>query len=146
MAGIEIISRSAGDPAVAWRGRRRIMTHTHTHSGRPDHGGTVKPPENYRCLAAWAAARGIDAIGMGSPYTPKSAARFAYYEGPGLKEYYSPTFDRSEIRRARVQDCPPRESTGEPVCRADKHVVYFLPNVAGARLAGPKPPNETARQ
>jgi hypothetical protein len=40
MAGIEIISRSAGDPAVAWRGWRRIMTHTHTHSGRV----TVVPP------------------------------------------------------------------------------------------------------
>jgi hypothetical protein len=99
MAEIEVISRTpAADPAAAWRGWRRVMTHTHTHSGRPDHGGMVKPPDNYRRLAAWAAARGIHAIGMGSPYTPESARRFAYYEGPGLKEYYSPAFDKKGVR------------------------------------------------
>ena len=98
MASAEVLSRTPADPAAAWRGWRRVMAHTHTHSGRPDHGGTVKPPENYRRLAAWAAARGIDAIGMGSPYTPREAARFAYYEGPGLKEYYSPAFDKKSLR------------------------------------------------
>jgi hypothetical protein len=98
MASVEVLSRTGADPAAAWRGWRRLMTHTHTHSGRPDHGGVVKPPENYRRLAAWAAARGIDAIGLGSPYTPREAARFAYYEGPGLKEYYAPTFDKKSLR------------------------------------------------
>jgi hypothetical protein len=98
MASVEVLSRTGADPAAAWRGWRRLMTHTHTHSGRPDHGGVVKPPENYRRLAAWAAARGIDAIGLGSPYTPREAARFAYYEGPGLKEYYAPTFDKKSVR------------------------------------------------
>lgn len=96
---VEVLSRTPDrDTDAAWRPWRRVMTHTHTYSGRADHGGTIAPPENYRRLAEWAAARRIDALGMGSPYTPKSAARFQYYMTEGLAEYYAPTFNKRGVR------------------------------------------------
>lgn len=79
----------------AWRA---VVTHTHTYSGRADHGGANRPPGSYRRLAAWARARGIDAIGMGSPWTPANAAAYAKYEGPCRDDYYGGRVDVQALR------------------------------------------------
>lgn len=86
-------ARSACWPA----GWRSVLCHTHTYSGRDDHGGPVKPPESYRQLAAWAQRVGIDAIGMGSPYTPRSAQTYGRYDGRDRDAYYAPSFDPRSV-------------------------------------------------
>lgn len=83
-----------------WRASwKSVLTHTHTYSGRADHGGTVQPPESYRRLARWTAARGIEALGMGSPYTPGSASTYQRYDGKERDTYYAPHFDRKRVRQ-----------------------------------------------
>src|SRR5688500_4955486 len=78
-------------------GWRSVLCHTHTYSGRDDHGGPVKPPESYQRLADWAQRCGVDAIGMGSPYTPSSAQVYGRFDGKERDLYYSPTFDRRSV-------------------------------------------------
>jgi hypothetical protein len=75
-----------------------ILTHTHTYSGRPDHGGTCLPPASYEAIVHWARRCGIDAIGMGSPYTPKSACTYHRYDGEERGRYYRPDFDKLAVR------------------------------------------------
>ena len=77
---------------------RAIMTHTHTFSGREDHGGTIRPPQSYARLAAWARKRGIDALGMGSPYTPVANREYHRYDGDESQVYYAPGFDQLAVR------------------------------------------------
>ncbi|MEX0746007.1 MAG: hypothetical protein WD118_10445 [Phycisphaeraceae bacterium] len=90
---------STGREAVAWRGWRKVLTHTHTYSGRADHGGVVRPPESYRQLAAWAHQQGIDALGMGSPYTPGSARTQGRYDGDERDRYYNGEVDPRQVHQ-----------------------------------------------
>src|SRR5690606_35513241 len=81
-----------------WQRFHRVMTHTHTYSGRADHGGTVKPPRSYRMLARWAERMGIEAIGMGSPYTPETVEAHHRFDRKTPHLYYSdPTFDQRSL-------------------------------------------------
>lgn len=93
--------RVAARPAGAGRawppGWRRVLCHTHTHSGRADHGGPVRPPESYARLAAWCVRLGIDALGMGSPYTPASAETYHRYDGPERDRYYAGEVERGAV-------------------------------------------------
>jgi hypothetical protein len=57
----------------------------------------VKPPESYRNLAAWAKRIGIGALGMGSPYTPKTAQTYELYDETHRDHYYSPSFDHRSV-------------------------------------------------
>ncbi|MEX0777939.1 MAG: hypothetical protein WD042_19730 [Phycisphaeraceae bacterium] len=84
----------------AWRQRwRRVLTHTHTYSGQSDHGGTIMPPESYYRLAHWALAAGIDAIGMGSPYTPATSELQRRYDGAERDAYYNGQVPAQSLRR-----------------------------------------------
>lgn len=82
-------------------GRRlcRVLTHTHTYSGRDDHGGTIAPPESYRRLAEWVRAHGIDAVGMGSPYTPATAETQHRYDGVDRDAYYGGLLPTQPLRQ-----------------------------------------------
>ena len=80
-----------------WLGYHRVLNHTHTYSGRSDHGGTVRPPESYIKLAQWTKRVGIDALGMGSPYTPASAANYRKYDRQDIETYYNPSFDHRSV-------------------------------------------------
>lgn len=75
----------------------KTLTHTHSYSGRDDHGGTIRPPESYSNLAAWCNRCGIDALGMGSPYTPRTAANYARFDGDDRDVYYRPDFDKQAL-------------------------------------------------
>ncbi|MEX0777679.1 MAG: CehA/McbA family metallohydrolase [Phycisphaeraceae bacterium] len=86
-------------PVRAARQWRRVLTHTHTYSGRADHGGAVAPPEAYHRLVDWALAQGVDAIGMGSPYTPATANMQRRYDGADRQAYYSGEVNPSELRQ-----------------------------------------------
>ncbi|MEX0776280.1 MAG: hypothetical protein WD042_11295 [Phycisphaeraceae bacterium] len=66
-----------------------MLTHTHTFSGRADHGGTVTPPQSYERLVAWAGRHHIDLVGMGSPYTPVSSSHHQRYDGAQRDHYYA---------------------------------------------------------
>src|SRR5690606_8445057 len=78
-----------------WRHFHRVLTHTHTYSGRADHGGTVPPPRSYRMLARWAERMGIAAVGMGSPYTPGTVAAHHRFDREAPELYYNnPSFDQ----------------------------------------------------
>jgi hypothetical protein len=83
-------AKTAAADAITWRS---VLCHTHTYSGRDDHGGPVRPPESYQRLAAWARELGVDAIGMGSPYTPRSAVNHGRFDGDDRDIYYSDSFD-----------------------------------------------------
>jgi hypothetical protein len=87
----------ASDRANTWRGWRSVLGHTHTYSGRDDHGGPVQPPESYARLARWADQCGADAVGMGSPYTPKSAATYGRFDEGERDVYYRPDFDKLSV-------------------------------------------------
>jgi hypothetical protein len=78
-------------------GWKSVLCHTHTYSGRDDHGGPVQPPESYRRLTEWAQRCGVDAIGMGSPFTPRSAKTYDRYDGAERDVYYSPEFDPTSV-------------------------------------------------
>jgi len=75
----------------------KVFTHSHTFSGRGDHGGTERPPEAYANLAAWCGRCGIDAVGMGSPYTPATAGNYARFDGDEREVYYHPEFDKRAL-------------------------------------------------
>ncbi len=82
-----------------WKAFHRVLTHTHTYSGRDDHGGTVQPPHSYRMLADWAERMGIEAIGMGSPYTPGLVHAYQRFDAHAAHRYYGdPSFDRLSVR------------------------------------------------
>lgn len=89
MAAARLVATSAERREEELSLWRSVLTHTHTYSGRADHGGARRPPGSYRRLAAWARESGVDALGMGSPWTPRNAADFAKYEGPRLAGYYA---------------------------------------------------------
>ena len=79
-----------------------VYTHSHTYSGRDDHGGTLQPPENYRRLAEFCAARQVAALGMGSPYEPVTAREHAFYEGAGLADYLGGKVNQEELCRREL--------------------------------------------
>lgn len=94
---VQVLSEkpAAGDRRP--EGWRSVLTHTHTYSGQDDHGGTVRPPQSYERLAEWACHRGIDALGMGSPYTPKAAQTYKRYDGPECSHYYGGGVDPATV-------------------------------------------------
>jgi len=57
-----------------------------------------------RTLVAWCCQNGIRAAGIGSPWTPLSAAHYRQYEGPDRDLYYSDDFEpRSVMDREDIQ-------------------------------------------
>jgi hypothetical protein len=67
---------------------------SHTHMTR----GSLQPPESHRGLVAWCRTHGIDAIGVGSPWTPANEATYLRYEGPDRALYYSGAVDQRGLR------------------------------------------------
>ena len=95
---VTALPRTEVTPTVPWTARwSGILTHTHTYSGRSDHGGTIRPPESYKRLSEWARRLGVSAIGMGSPYTPKSSERLSRYDEEQRDVYYAPGFDHGSV-------------------------------------------------
>ena len=81
-------------PVTVLRGAswRTVLTHTHMFSGE------LRPPASYRNLAKWAAAAGIDALGVGSPFTPETAAMYGKFEEESRGLYYSGDFDPQSVK------------------------------------------------
>jgi len=102
-----------------------VMTHTHTYSGRSDHGGTVSPPQSYHMLVRWAERMGIRAMGMGSPYTPASVVDYRRfdYEAPHLY-YNNPSFDYRSVRA----DDEIARMLEEINAIADGRILFYLDN------------------
>lgn len=97
-AMLEQLEERTEQHALKWpQGWRSVLSHTHTYSGRDDHGGSVPPAEAYQQLASWTARCGIDAVAMGSPYTPKSASNYGKYDGPDRDRYYRSDFDKLSV-------------------------------------------------
>jgi hypothetical protein len=93
------VCREAAAHGNRWQAFHRVMTHTHTYSGRDDHGGTTQPPLSYRGLADWAERMGIEALGMGSPYTPGLVHAYRRFDVESPHLYYNdPSFDRLSVR------------------------------------------------
>lgn len=92
------ISQSPAEQRDLSQDYARVMTHTHTFSGKADHGGVVPPPRSYVMLSQWAKQLGIDAIGMGSPYTPTSAVTYGMYDRELNELYHSRSFDQLSVR------------------------------------------------
>ena len=84
---------AAPDPKL-WPG---ILTHSHTYSGKADHGGTQQPPESYAHMARWAQRIGAAAIAMGSPWTPATVIPHGRYDGAERDAYYHPEFDKHAL-------------------------------------------------
>ncbi len=60
--------------------------------------GELEPPHSYDNLARWASRRGIEAMGVGSPFSPRTAALYRYYEDEGRSIYYDPSFDPQAVK------------------------------------------------
>lgn len=92
---------SAAQPS-RWQKFHRVLTHTHTYSGQSDHGGTTQPPRSYQMLAEWADRLDIEAVGMGSPYTPalvdESRRRPKGFAQEYYKHYSDGSFDPVSLR------------------------------------------------
>ncbi len=101
-----------------------VLTHTHTYSGRSDHGGTVRPPESYRQMAAWARRCHIGAVAMGSPYTSKSAATYDRFDGDERDRYYSADFDKLSVCDADEQ----RSMLEQVAAFANGQTLFYLDN------------------
>jgi hypothetical protein len=61
--------------------------------------GDLRPPESLRNLVAWCRAKRIDAIGVGSPWTPANEETYVRYEGVDRDLYYSGTLDQPGLRQ-----------------------------------------------
>lgn len=86
---------SGGERPQGWRS---VLTHTHTHSGKDDHGGPARPPLSYQRLTDWTERLGISAVGMGSPYTPESMETYVRYDEDSTGEYYRSEFDKISVK------------------------------------------------
>jgi len=60
--------------------------------------GELRPPASYQNLAKWAAAAGVDALGVGSPFTPETAAMYGKFEEESRGLYYSGDFDQQSVK------------------------------------------------
>lgn len=69
-----------------------VFTHTHTLRNERIAGSV---PEH---IVAMCRAHDVDALGIGSPYTEASLARYKEYEGPSRALYYSGAIDQRELR------------------------------------------------
>ncbi len=103
---------------------RSVLCHTHTYSGRDDHGGPVRPPESYQRLSQWARQLGVDAIGMGSPYTPCSAQVHSRFDGRDRDIYYAPDFDPASV----LQSDEVEQMLRDAQAMAGEHTHFFLDN------------------
>lgn len=126
-------SRRRSDPADLYATLRSrfltALTHTHTYSGRDDHGGTVCPPQSYERLAAWSADRDIDLLGMGSTYTPETIDAFHRFDGHQQDVYYHGP-DAAE-RRAKLLMLQRRSTTrmlAEVNDRSRGRTCFYLDN------------------
>lgn len=71
---------------------RSLLTHTHMMSGG------LPEPENQTNLINWMRSRGVDALGVGSPYTPATRANYQQYENDKRAIYYNPSFDPQSVK------------------------------------------------
>jgi hypothetical protein len=92
---VEERKHATGARPTGWRS---VLTHTHTFSGKDDHGGPVRAPFSYQRLTDWAAQLGISAVGMGSPYTPESMETYVRYDEDVSGEYYRAEFDKLSVK------------------------------------------------
>ncbi len=123
----QLIEHQVQEPSARWRAAwKRVLTHTHTFSGREDHGGAVPPPTAYARLARWAAERGVDAVGMGSPYTPEAAAAQQRYDGPQRDRYYEAGFDRQAVRQSQLEQV--RQMLERVAACAENGTLFYLDN------------------
>jgi hypothetical protein len=76
---------SSAQPHLA--GWRSLLTHTHMLQGE------LNEPDNKNNLVAWMRERQIDAIGVGSPFTPQTRERYFKYDGEMRDLYYQRDFD-----------------------------------------------------
>ena len=108
------------DPQL-WPG---VLTHSHTYSGRADHGGAQQPPDSYTQIARWTARVGAAAVAMGSPWTPASVVSYGRYDGDERDTYYDPAFDKRALLEtaevAAMLDAANHRAGGRP--------LFFLDN------------------
>lgn len=71
---------------------RSVLTHTHMLHGE------LRPPRNYGNLVEWAAKTRIAAVGVGSPFTPKTARAYGRFEDRARDIYYSEDFDVQSVK------------------------------------------------
>ena len=119
--GVVSVTEQPGPRPAQWRG---VLTHSHTYSGKADHGGIQLPPESYQHMAAWAQRVGAAAVAMGSPWTPKSAALYHRYDELDRATYYDPAFDK----RALVETADVADMLAQANSAADGRTVFFLDN------------------
>ncbi len=86
------VHRAAPAPAYPASGWRSLLTHTHMMSGGlPD-------PENRTNLVDWMRQRHIDALGVGSPFTPTTQQSYQRFEDASRHLYYSKDFDPQSVK------------------------------------------------
>lgn len=76
------------------RGWGKAITHTHTLRG-----GSLQPPEIYENMVDWTSRFDVSALGIGSPWTPATAALYRMYDGEQRNRYYSGNLDPETLRR-----------------------------------------------
>lgn len=103
-----------------------VITHTHTWSGRPDHGGTVMPPDNYTNLARWCREHDIDALGMGSPYTPRSAGLYRQYDVESPESYFQQPELHGKLLREQQLEVMTMLDAANAI--AHGHTTFYLDN------------------
>jgi hypothetical protein len=81
------VHQPASPPSRGPGGWRSLLTHTHLLQGE------LPEPENRAHLVAWMNRQRIDAVGVGSPFTPDTRARYARFEDQERDVYYRPGFD-----------------------------------------------------
>lgn len=103
-----------------------VISHSHTWSGRPDHGGVVEPPDNYTALSTWCRKHQIDALGMGSPYSPQAAATYRKYDQESPESYYLHPERHYEILEAEQREVQTMLDAANAI--AHGHTTFFLDN------------------
>ena len=95
MNAVRFVKHAAGSATGTWpQGWRSMLTHTHLL------GGELRPPEVYRNLVDWTAARGVHALGVGSPFLAETLHDYRRYEDAERHVYYSGAFDPETVKRA----------------------------------------------
>lgn len=103
-----------------------VVTHSHTWSGRADHGGTIMPPDNYVTLAAWCQQHQIDALGMGSPYTPHAADAYRKFDRESPGSYYEHPEAHPDILKAEQLEVETMLDAANAL--AHGHTTFYLDN------------------
>ncbi len=107
-------------PAASRPGERWLRVCTHTHMMR----GALKPPESHRALIRWCRAMNVDAVGVGSPWTPVNEETYLRYEGVDRELYYSGKMDQRSVR----EEPEVRGLIAELNKLADGAALFYLDN------------------